>query len=243
MEAATVQTNIQQLEALQRQTRFWRWGISLTLLITVVICLFTLRSAVQGLTTEGETKKVFVQDMNDRMQKDALPAVEKMATDALHEINFQAEVQKLNKRTPELAKASMDQVKLFGDELPKRGQKVVDATFGAALKSRESKIHQMFPEATDAQITGLVTTLTTEATEQASDISEQMFAQHKKAVDSILQDFATIQNSGASDAKGQEPTWDMALLVFDLARNDLKSLTPPEEKSAAGKTTSKGAKK
>jgi hypothetical protein len=243
METATVQTNIRELEALQMQTRLWRWGISLTLLITVVICLITLRSAVMGLTNDGETKQAFVRDLSDRMQKSAVPAIEQMGTEAFHEINFQAEVQKLNKRTPELTQASMQQVKLFEQELPVRGKKVMDATFGAALKTRESKIRAMFPEATDAQITGLMTTLTSEATEQAADINDQLFAQHKKAIDSILQDFTTIQNTGAADARGQEPTWDMALLIFDLARNDLKSLTPPEEKSTRGTIASRGAAK
>ena len=243
MEATTVQTNIRELEALRMQTRFWRWGISLTLLIIVVTCLVTLRSAVTGITSDGETKQAFVADLNDRMQKSAVPAVEQMSTEALHEINFQAEVEKLNKRTPELARASMQQVKLFGDELPVRGQKVMDATFGAALKKRESKIRAMFPEATDAQITGLMTTLTNEATDQAADINAQLFAQHKKAIDSIMRDFTTIQTSGASDARGQEPTWDMALLIFDLARNDLKSMAPAEEKSTHSKTSSKGATK
>jgi hypothetical protein len=242
MEAATVQANIRELEALRMQTRLWRWGISLTLLITVVICLFTLRSAVTGLTNDGTTKEAFVKDLSDRMQKSALPTVEQMGTQALREINFQAEVQKLNQRTPELAQASMQQVKLFGQELPARGQKVIDATFGAALKKRESKIKTMFPEATDGQIAGLMTNLQTEGMTQAADINEQLFAPHKKAVDSILKDFATIQSSGAADAKGQAPTWDMALLIFDLARKDLKPLTPEDDKTAKKTTASKGAK-
>jgi spore coat protein CotF len=244
MESATVQANIQELEALRMQTRFWRWGISLTLLVIVVSCLFTLRSAVTGLTNEGATKTAFVQDLSDRMQKSALPTIEQMGTQALHEINFQAEVQKLNKRTPELTQASMEQVKRFGQELPERGKKVMDATFTAALKKNESKIRTMFPEATDAQVQALMTTLSNEAIEQAAGINDQLFASHKKAVDSILQDFATIRNTGAADAKGQTPTWDMALLIFDLARNDLKSLAAEEKKTTSSNNVpAKGAKK
>ena len=234
MEAAIVQANIRELEALHTQTRFWRWGISLALLLTVVICLVTLRNAVTGLTNDGPTKEAFVKDLGDRMQKNAIPTIEQMGVTALHEINFDAEVKKLNKRTPELTQASMKEVKLFGDELPARGKKVLDATFGAALKQHESKIKTMFPEATDAQVSGLMTNLSNEAMSQAADVNDELFAQHKKAIDSILKDFAAIQSSGAADAKGQEPTWDMALLVFDLARNDLKSLAPQADAPAKG---------
>jgi hypothetical protein len=240
MESATVQANIRELEALRGQTRLWRWGITLALLATTIICLVTLRNAATSLTSDGATKDAFVHDLSDRMQKNALPSIEQMGTDALHEVNFNAEVQKLNKRTPELAKASMDEVKKFGDDLPVRGKKVLDSTFGTAIKQRESKIKTMFPEATDAQVAALMTNLGNEAMTQAADVNDQLFAQHKKAVDSILKDFATIQNTGAAEAKGQEPTWDMALLIFDLARNDLKALTPQD---SAGKAGSKGAKK
>lgn len=238
MESATVQANIRELEALRGQTRLWRWGITLALLATTIICLVTLRNAATSLTSDGATKDAFVHDLSDRMQKGALPTIEQMGTQALHEVNFNAEVQKLNKRTPELTRASLAQVKMFGDDLPKRGKKVMDDTFGTALKQQQSKIKTMFPEATDAQVATLMTNLGDEAMTQAADVNDQLFAQHKKAVDSILKDFATIQNTGAADAKGEAPTWDMALLIFDLARNDLKSLTPQD--SAA---KSKGAKK
>ena len=234
MEAATVQANIRELEALRTQTRFWRWGITLALLATVIICLVTLRNAVTGLTTDGPTKEAFVKDLGDRMQKNAFPAVAQMGAQAMREINFNAEFSKLNKRTPELAQASMKEVKLFGDELPARGKKVLDATFGTALKQHETKIKAMFPEATEAQINGLITNLTNEAMSQAADVNDQLFAQHKKAIDSILHDFAAIQSSGAAEAKGQEPTWDMAFLVFDLARTDLKSLLPQTVAPAKG---------
>jgi hypothetical protein len=48
-------------------------------------------------------------------------------------------------------------------ELPKRGERVLNDTFGAALKQRQSKIHSMFPEATDEQVTNVLTNLTNEA--------------------------------------------------------------------------------
>ena len=243
MEATTVQANIRELESLHTQTRFWRWGISLTLFIIVVICLFTLRSAVTGLTNDGATKTAFVQDLSDRMQKSAVPSVEQMGMQAIHEINFEAEVKKLNQRTPELTQASLQQVKLFGQEMPARGRKVLDDTFGTALKKHESKIKTMFPEATDAQIAGLMTNLSSEAVTQASEINDELFAQHKKAVDSILQDLTTIQNAGGAETKGEAPTWDMALLAFDIARSNLKSLDAQDAKSTKTNAASKGAKK
>lgn len=243
MTSESVQTHIKEIEALRNETRLWRWGISIVLFLIVAVCLVTLRNAVTGLTNDGPTKAQFVADLSTRIQQNALPAMEQMGTQALHEIDFNAEAQKLNRRTPELAQASLRQVKLFGDELPKRGQKVLRATFGTALKQQQSKIKTMFPEATDEQITNLMTNLTSEALNQVADVNDQLFARHKQAIDHTLQDFDTIQTSGAAESKGQAPTWDMALLIFDLARNDLKSLTPPATADTTAHTTAKGKKK
>ena len=243
MDPATVQSNIRELEALRAQTRYWRWGISVVLLVTVVTCLVSLRNAMNGLASEGATREAFVQDLSQRMQKDAVPTIEQMGTQALHEINFQAEVQKLNKRTPELAKASLAEVKTFGDDLPARGKKVLDATFGAAIKQHQAKLQAEFPEATPDQLTALMNNLAAEALTQAESVNTELFAEHRKAIDSIMKDFANIQSAGAAEAKGQQPTWDMALLVFDLARTDLKALDATDSAPAKGAKSAKGAAK
>jgi hypothetical protein len=245
MAAADVETEIRQIQALRAQTRIWRWGVSLALLVIVVVCLTTLRNAVTNLTNDGAVKDAFVKDLGARLQQNALPAVEQMGMDALHQINYAAEVKKLNQRTPELAQASMQQLKLFRDEMSQRGQKVLNATFGAALKQHEAKIRSMFPQATDAQIADVMTNLTNEAQIQVADVNEALFAPHKKAVDSIISDFDTIQNMGAKDYRGQEPTWEMALLIFDLARTNLKTLMPEDNtnaKSGANMNAKSGAK-
>lgn len=85
---------------------------------------------------------------------------------ALREVDFGAEVKKLNQRTPEMAQASLDQMKLLGDNLPKRGEKVFNATFVRVFNEHESKVKTMFPEATEEQVAHLLTALTEEAQNQ-----------------------------------------------------------------------------
>jgi hypothetical protein len=59
-----------------------------------------------------------------------------------------------------------------------------------------------------------------------ADINDTLLGPHKKALDSIVADFNTIQVKEAPHIRGQQPDWGMALLIFDLARADLKSLVP-----------------
>jgi len=224
MAVVDVQQQIGELEDLRRQTRVWQVSISLILLALVVGCVVTLRGAAFGLVSEGPQREKFVTDLSARLQKNALPTIEQMGTQALHEINWQGEAAKLNKRTPELASASEKEVKLLGDHLSERGQKVLDETFAAALKQREAKIRTMFPEATPEQLANIMATLSQEAKDQASEISASLFAEHKEALDDIVTDFTKIQLAEAPNIKHETPTWEMGMLVFDIARDEIRDL-------------------
>jgi hypothetical protein len=239
MAAVEVQQQIGELESIRRQTRIWQISISVILLALVVGCVATLRGAAYGLVSEGPQRDKFVTDLSGRLQKNALPTIEQMGTQALHEINWQGEAAKLNRRTPEIAAASETEVKLLGEHLSERGQKVLDETFAAALRQREAKIRGMFPEATPEQLTNIMATLTQEAKDQAADISTSLFAEHKEALDDIVTDFTKIQLAEARHIKGETPTWEMGMLVFDIARDEIRDL----EQTQNGKKSKKHGSK
>ena len=240
MDSATADKELQELQRLRAEKRIWQIATSLILLVLVISSLLRLRNAVTGLTQDGPTKTAFTNEVSSRLQKNAIPAVEQIGTQAVREIDFQAEVQKLNQRTPELADASLQQMKLLGDNLPKRGQKVLDSTFGEAMKGRESKIRALYPDVKDEQVTNAVTNLTAEAQQQVVEVNDALFSSHQKALNSIVEDLTLIQHSEAANVKGQEPTWEMALLLFDITRADLKAL---EASSAKDSKTAENAGK
>jgi len=111
VEPDVTQQQIRELESLKFQKRLWQSGITLSLLLIVVVCILTLRGAVYGLTQDGPTRQQFVTDLSGRIQKDVVPNIEEMGAQALHEVNFQVEINKVNKRTPELTQASIKQLR------------------------------------------------------------------------------------------------------------------------------------
>lgn len=237
MDASVLQKHIHELQSLRTQQRWWQTGVFLTLLLIVVGSLMMLRSAVAGLTTQGEAQEQFVKDLSNRLQENALPRIQEMGVQAIREVDYGAEVKKLNARTPELAQASLKEMETLGNNLPKRGQKVFDATFARVFKERETKIRKMFPEATDEQVAHLLTTLTEQAQDQVVAINDTLFTQHKKALDNMVHDLTLIEHSESGAAK-EIPTWEMALTIFDIARADLKDLAP----APPAKTTQPKAK-
>lgn len=243
LNSGTVSQQIQELEALRAQKRYWSIGITAVLLLIVVGCLFRLRSAVTGLTNEGPIRAQFASDFSNRLQQDVLPNVEQMATQAVREVDYGAEVQKLNQRTPELTQASLQQMRLLADNLAKRGEKVLDNTFQTELKAQEKAIRADFPEATDEQVSKLMTALTTEAKTRAAEVNTELFSPHQKALNNIVQQMRTIQNSEPSVSKADLPTWQMGLMIFDIARADLKDVEPTSDTAATSAPRVKGAKK
>jgi uncharacterized phage infection (PIP) family protein YhgE len=240
VDSDNTQQRIRQLEQLRFQKRLWQYGVFLVLVVLVVICIVRLRNAFTALTTQGAEQTRFVTELNSRLQQNVLPSIEELGTQTLHEINFGGEVQKLNRRTPELVQASLQQLKLLNTNLTRRGQAVLNTTLQSALKERESKIRALFPDLTDDQVASLMTNLAAEAKEQVGNVSADLFAPHQKALNNIVQDMTLIQHSEPVDSKTEPATWEMGLLIFDIARADLKDLeTPPAEKPAS-KSQEKG---
>lgn len=235
MQTEPVSTQIREVEAIKRQKRMWSWGTTLGLLLLVLWCVLSLRNAVYGLTQPGPTREVFQKKLSDNVQQHALPEIQKYGEEAVRGVDYAGAVQKLNARTPEIVKATTDQMKLLSDDLTKRGNKVFDQTFAAAVKEHDKKIRAMFPEANEEKVSSLMTNLTKEAQDQVVAINDTLFSEHKKALDSIVSDLEVIKQSEGPAVKGEMPSWELALMVFDIAHDDLKSLEANKDQGRAGK--------
>jgi len=236
MQTETVSKQIQELEAIKTQKRLWQWGATLVLGIVVVSSVLSLRNAANALVQTGPAQEAFQKALGERVQKNAIPAIENYGLEGVRGIDYSAAVKKLNARTPELTKESMKQLQLLSEDLTQRGNKVFDQTIKAALTKRENKIRAMFPEAKEEQVNGLIANLSKEAQDQVAGVNDSLFSPHKKALDTIVTDMELIRTSEAGSIKGETPSWELGLTIFDIAREDLKGLEPPAD---TAKTTGK----
>ncbi len=228
MQTEPVSKQIQELEALRRQKRYWSWGTTAGILMIVLWCIFSLKSAVDGLKDPGPTRDAFQKQLSENVQKHALPEIQRYGEEAVRGVDYAGAIQNLNKRTPELVKATTDQLHLLNDDLTTRGNKVFDQTFTAAVKDHDKKIRAMFPDANEEKVSGLMTNLTKEAQDQVADVSASLFSAHKQALDDIVTDMTLIQNSEPS-AKSEPPSWELALTVFEIAHDDLKNISTSDD--------------
>ncbi len=222
------ETKIEQLQKLKNQLRYWRWGALAAGVFIVIACVDTIHGAVDGLASKGPQQEKFVSHLSTGLQRDIVPMLEQMAGQTLREVKPEVEgaFQTVNNRVPELANATLTELEALKTNLPKRGEKVLTDSFGEMLARKEEKLHSMFPEATDEQITRLLTNLAESATSEASIANEELFSKHREALEKIYANLETIRNAEGHKLASVDPNWEMGLLVLDIFRHDLERIRP-----------------
>ena len=238
-----VKKKISELEALRSQSRLWRIGTACAIVLITVICVGSLVNSVHNLFLPGPTQDQFTSTLSTDLKQDVLPKVQTIATDAITESKPQVETAfaKLNGRVPELTDASLKQLNLLQQNIPERGDKVLNATYGVMLKKHEAKIKTMFPEATEDNIGALVTNMTAEGQKQIVLANDTLFSKHMAALNGIESDLTTIQDTEPVTDDEDKSNWEMAMIVLDNFHNDLQGLQAEGAKAAT--TAGKAAKK
>lgn len=230
MSSDEVKKQIAELEALRTQVQRWRMFTVGGVLLVLTVGVVGIISSAVSLTKEGPEQQQFVDEFTGGLKKEVVPTVERIAKQTMVQMKprVEAELKKLNARAPELGTAFKKEVDKLAVNLPNRGQKVLDGTFGEMLKKREPYIRKMFPDATEAKVSSLANTLVELGHEHAHAISDRLFASHVKALGSITVHLDDIQRTEKVQTGDDVPTWEMGLLMVDLVRDDLKDLAPPE---------------
>lgn len=245
MTSDEVKTKIQELDSLRSQARYWRLGITAFIALITVICVGILVNSVHNLYRSGPAQDEFTSALTTNLKRDTLPEVQTMATQALTDSKpeVQTAFAKLNSRVPELTSTSLQQLTMLQSELPARGDKVLNTTYGAMLKKHEAKIHTMFPDVTEANLSTMVDTMSAEGQQQIISANNALFSKHMAAMNAIQGDITKIQDTETVTPDEDQANWEMALVVVDDFHDELQSLQQSQNTSGAKSKTGKAVKK
>ncbi len=229
-----VSTQVRELEGLRAQLRLWRVAIPLITVGVIVYGVVTLYQTAAGLVVEGPPREEFVAAFTDGLNKEVRPTVEKVAQQTFTETRaaVNKELLRLNDRTPELAAALKKEIEALIHNIPQRGEKVLQGSFGAMLKKREADIRKQYPDVTEARVAALLVELTGLAEQRVDHVTHHLFEPHLVSLTGIMEDVAHIQRTEPATG-GDLASWDMALLVFDLIRDEFDELHVKETNPAA----------
>lgn len=230
-------SRIVELESLNNQMRWWRWGATAFIAVFLMFCIWQINHSVRGLTDSGPTQDQFVQNLNTSLQTDTIPALESEATSTLTEIQpeMRTAVMKLKDKVPDLAQAAEDQVRMLQKDLPAKGEDILNKKFSTLLTSREDQIKKMYPNVTPDQLNQLVTNLSQHGRAQIVEANAELFGPHQAKLQSILASMDTIRTQEASKVKNDQPEWEMGVLLLDVFRDDLNTLVKPPKKPSESK--------
>ena len=226
MSSEETSRQIAELLSLRAQLRRWRLGITLAVTVIVVGGIWSIYDAGNSLAREGPEQEELVAEFTKGLNSEVVPLVEKVALQTFHatRIGVEKELAKLDQRTPELALALRKEIEALVRNVPHRGEKVLQASFGAMLKKREAAIRKSYPDVTEQRVASLVVTLVDVTEEQVDHMINHLFTPHLESINSVLDNMAHIQKTETLRPDEELASWDMALLVFDLIRDEFGEL-------------------
>jgi len=241
MNGEQTKQKIAELELLRLQIRRWRSATVLVILIIVFTCVWTVISSLRSLTHEGPHQELFMKEFVTGLNRSVLPPAQDIAKQAFSDLTpvVQDELKKLNGRAPEVVAALQKEGKALADSLPRRAENVLDASFTSMMKSREAKIKKMYPNLSDDKVGLLIHNLIEQGSVNMASVMDDMFKPQEDVFQEILADLYQIQEDKTENAEEDKPTWEMAVLLFDVVREDLKDMESTEYGEALEETGKK----
>jgi hypothetical protein len=213
---------IAELKVLRSQLNRWRTGIPVVVLVIMFTSMFKIYSVGRNLSVPGPGRDEFVASVQQGLKQDVQPIVELIAKQTYLETKnaVQVELKKINTRTPEFAAALKTQIEELVRNIPERTEKVIAKTFAEALARQELAVREMFPEVDEKRVAAVVLKLTEAAEVQCEFVGEKMFEPHLISINNMIGDLQTISKSEDIEGAASLASWEMALIVFDLLRDE-----------------------
>jgi hypothetical protein len=98
----------------------------------------------------------------------------------------------------------------------------MEATLGRELKAREGKIKGMFPGVKEEDVATLVNNLVSESHSSMENLSKTLFGRHLQALTTISANLDIIKHSEKINPDEDLASWETALSIMDLMRDEIK---------------------
>lgn len=234
-----VPQKIQELQNTLSQVRFWRTLTVVAVILIVVTCVGLMSAAVGQLTSPTKTQEKFMKDLMAGMNQDIVPQVQQLASVAAADIapTIQDQLNQLNLRAPDFAEAVRKELYKLSLDVSSKSEKVLDDTFGNILKQRQDWIEKNFDGVTPEKAKTMADNLVNIAHDRVDHLSDSLFAEHIVALNRITENLHKIQQEELANVRHEVPNWEMALLFFDVIREELRgveTLNNPTDKISSG---------
>ena len=222
MNSDEVQSKIEELEALKKQTGYWKLGGTLALITIAVTIVLQIIFGFKSLAEKGPAQDKFLSHLKEAAEHQIIPSLKEAAKTAQNKATaaLKLEVEKLGDRLPELTEQAKSEAMLLAEELQNDADKVMERTFWAMLKEREADIRKNHPEVSEENVATALNNLQGSVESEFSKASESLFVDHLVVINGILENLTKIRDSDTTDLLDKDAPWEMGLLVFEIVREE-----------------------
>lgn len=222
----SIPAQIEELKSLQSQLRFWRTLTIVAVLLIVVTCVGLISASVQQLVTAGPAQEEFVGSLVEGMNEDIVPELQIIASRAISDLSpvVQAELERLNERSPEFADLLRRELHLMTINLAAKSERIFDDHITEVVMSRRQWIEDNYPDVTREQAEQMAENLAIVAAERMEHVTTEIFAEQINLLNSITEHLQTIRDEELPGVQSEVPNWEMALMFLDLIRSELRPL-------------------
>lgn len=221
-----ISQKIQELQSAQSQVRFWRTLTVIAVILIVVTCVGLMSAAVNQLVSASPTQDEFMKELMLGVNQDVVPEVQRIASGAAADVAplVQDGLNQLNLRAPEFAETLRKELYLLTVNITSRGEKVLNESIGSIVKKRQGWIEKTFEDVTPEKAQTMAENLVSIAHDRVEHVSDTLFAEHIVALNHITENLQKIQQAELANVRHEVPNWEMALLFFDVVRNELRGI-------------------
>jgi hypothetical protein len=217
---------IQELQSAQSQIRFWRTLSIVAIILIVVTCVGLISTAVGQLASSGPRQQEFLDELVEGVNQDVVPQLQQIASSAAADVApmVQEELEKLNARAPEFAESLRQELYNLSVNVSGRSEKILRDNLANMVERRRIWMERNFNDVTKEKVETMAENLTEVASDRAHHFVEQEFAGHIVALNRITENLQHIQKTELENVRHDVPTWEMALLFFDIVRDELRGM-------------------
>ena len=221
---------IQQLQNLQSQIRFWRTLTVVAVLLIVLTCVGLISASVNQLRNPGPVQQEYVDELMTGVNEDVVPELQRLAMTTLSEMTpmVRAQLDQLNMKAPEFADAIRRELYKLSVNVSSRSEDILKENLESLVQEREEWIRTNFDGVTRDRAENMADNLAIIATEELDGITTELFAEHITALNDITENLQKIQQEELANVEQEIPNWEMALLFFDVVRQELRAIESSE---------------
>ncbi|MCG3148333.1 MAG: hypothetical protein PCFJNLEI_01776 [Verrucomicrobiae bacterium] len=221
-----MQAKIAQYKALQTQTRRWRFGGVVAILLVVGGCMWHVRTRALALVDNGPTHDRFVADLKKGLTHDVVPVAQRLTMETLNRLGpaVQKEMEKLETRLPEITDRAEKEMALLRKNLPERAEKALKPTFGKALDSRLAVWKKQYPDLTAEQLSAASGRLVNEVHDRMANVASVVVLPYESSFEKITAHLDEIRRLEAGHP--EVDPWDLAIVSVGLLHEQLMKYNP-----------------